>query len=291
MFTNPIKRVIMKYAFSGHESFQCKGLWLKKGYDYVKAGLSFTDDYAVVELGVGKNMVASIRYWLRAFGITNDNGVPTEIGKYLLDDNGADPYIEDTTTLWLLHYMLVTSRVATLYNIVFTEYNKTRKEFTKADLANAVRRMFADKCFDSTPYNEKTIWRDIDTMLKNYVTPDSIKACDDFSALLIDLKLIGKAGHEDYTFNCSARAKMEPLVFLFAVLDITQGKQQVIEFEVLLRLANIFGMSVNELYDVFDQLHTIDPHITFCNTAGEQLFTMKERIDKWQVLNKYYQAT
>lgn len=71
MFTNPIKRVIMKYAFSGHESFQCKGLWLKKGYDYVKAGLSFTDDYAVVELGVGKNMVASIRYWLRAFGITN----------------------------------------------------------------------------------------------------------------------------------------------------------------------------------------------------------------------------
>lgn len=55
MFTNPIKRVIMKYAFSGHESFQCKGLWLKKGYDYVKAGLSFTDDYAVVELGVGKN--------------------------------------------------------------------------------------------------------------------------------------------------------------------------------------------------------------------------------------------
>lgn len=99
MFTNPIKRVIMKYAFSGHESFQCKGLWLKKGYDYAKAGLSFTDDYAVVELGVGKNMVASIRYWLRAFGITNDNGVPTEIGKYLLDDNGADPYIEDTATL------------------------------------------------------------------------------------------------------------------------------------------------------------------------------------------------
>ena len=113
MFTNPIKRVIMKYAFSGHESFQCKGLWLKKGYDYAKAGLSFTDDYAVVELGVGKNMVASIRYWLRAFGITNDNGVPTEIGKYLLDDNGADPYIEDTATLWLLHYMLVTSRVPT----------------------------------------------------------------------------------------------------------------------------------------------------------------------------------
>ena len=78
-----------------------------------------------------------------------------------------------------------------------------------------------------------------------------------------------------------------------SVFESELDKKQIppIEFEVLLRLANIFGMSVNELYDVFDQLHTIDPHITFCNTAGEQLFTMKERIDKWQVLNKYYQAT
>lgn len=280
----------MKYTFSGHESFQCKGLWLKKGYDYAKTELSFADDYSVVELGVGKNMVASIRYWLRAFGITDDSGVPTEMGRYLLDNDGADPYIEDTATLWLLHYLLVTSQVATLYNIVFTEYNKTRKEFTKLDLANVIRRMFTDKHFGNTPYNEKTIGRDIDTMLKNYVMPDSIKACDDFSALLLDLRLIGKTGREAYTFNCSARAKMEPLVFLFAVFDYTQGKQQVIEFEILLKISNIFGMSVNELYDVFDQLHAIDPNITFSNAAGEQLFTMKEPMDKWQVLNKYYQV-
>ena len=42
-----------------------QGLVVEKRNDYAKAGLSFTDDYAVVELGVGKNMVASIRYWLR----------------------------------------------------------------------------------------------------------------------------------------------------------------------------------------------------------------------------------
>ena len=24
-----------KYTFSGHESFPCKSLWLKKGYDFV----------------------------------------------------------------------------------------------------------------------------------------------------------------------------------------------------------------------------------------------------------------
>lgn len=25
----------MRYSFSGHESFHCKSLWLKKGYDFI----------------------------------------------------------------------------------------------------------------------------------------------------------------------------------------------------------------------------------------------------------------
>ncbi len=45
--------------FSGHETFICKQFWLKKGYDFLIAGYKFGDDNAVVELGVGKNMVAA----------------------------------------------------------------------------------------------------------------------------------------------------------------------------------------------------------------------------------------
>ena len=47
----------IKYTFSGHESFQCRQLWLKKGYDYINKNKTFTDEDAVVELGVGKNMI------------------------------------------------------------------------------------------------------------------------------------------------------------------------------------------------------------------------------------------
>ena len=46
-----------RLVFSGHESFQCRNLWLKKGYDFIKNGNSFNDEDAVVKLGVGKNMV------------------------------------------------------------------------------------------------------------------------------------------------------------------------------------------------------------------------------------------
>ncbi|MCQ2225693.1 MAG: DUF4007 family protein, partial [Paludibacteraceae bacterium] len=30
-----------RYIFSGHESFPCKTLWLKKGYDFVVQGKDF----------------------------------------------------------------------------------------------------------------------------------------------------------------------------------------------------------------------------------------------------------
>ena len=53
-----------KYVFSGHESFSCKQLWLKKGYDFLVNGNNFNAPDSVVKLGVGKNMVSSIRYWL-----------------------------------------------------------------------------------------------------------------------------------------------------------------------------------------------------------------------------------
>ena len=33
--------MIQKYTFSGHESFPCKTLWLKKGYDFVIQGRDF----------------------------------------------------------------------------------------------------------------------------------------------------------------------------------------------------------------------------------------------------------
>ena len=50
----------IKFTFSGHESFQCRQLWLKKSYDFVNKKKSFNNEDAVVELGVGKNMVSII---------------------------------------------------------------------------------------------------------------------------------------------------------------------------------------------------------------------------------------
>lgn len=50
-----------KLNFSGHESFYCRLLWLKKGYDYLKKDYKFSQPDGVVHLGVGKNMLSAIQ--------------------------------------------------------------------------------------------------------------------------------------------------------------------------------------------------------------------------------------
>ena len=53
---------MIKLIFSGHGTFKCKTHWLKRGYDFICDGGNFNAEDAVIGLGVGKNMVSSIKY-------------------------------------------------------------------------------------------------------------------------------------------------------------------------------------------------------------------------------------
>lgn len=52
------------YRFSGHETFACRYSWLPKAFAELSSSpLLFTnEENAMVRLGVGKNMVKSIRF-------------------------------------------------------------------------------------------------------------------------------------------------------------------------------------------------------------------------------------
>lgn len=51
----------MNYRFSGHDTFHCKQQWLLKGFN--NPNFSTISD-SIISLGVGKNMVSSVKYWL-----------------------------------------------------------------------------------------------------------------------------------------------------------------------------------------------------------------------------------
>ena len=208
------------YSFSGHESFACKSLWLKKGYDFVVQERDFNAPDAVIHLGVGKNMVTSIRYWLKVCDIY-DNGKITPLGRYLFDDqNGKDPYLEDIATLWLLHFNLVFNAHASLYQFFFCEFQRKRSRFTKEQLVSHIKYKLVDEELKNA-YNENTVKKDIDVLIRNYALLRKPQSNEDFSALFIDLDLlrITEDGKE-YYFNTEGKRKVSKEIFLYALVQL-----------------------------------------------------------------------
>jgi hypothetical protein len=280
----------IRYSFSGHESFYCKSLWLKKGYDFVKAGNNFNAEDSVVHLGVGKNMVAAIRYWLRAFGLLEE-GKPTEIANFLFDsENGKDPYIEDLGTLWLLHYYLVKTELASIYKLFFIDFQKEKNnEFTREQLQHFLKHKNAETA-SANLYNENTVKRDIGVLLQNYVIPKQDRPNEDFAALLLNLNLIRQSESDNKTlyFNMKGKSELVPEIFLYAVID-DKKEEQIVSFDRLMDLSLIFCLSKTELIDtVLLLVEKYPKYLRYTDDGGiKQLFFLKE-IDKNEVLEKYY---
>ncbi|NKC13927.1 MAG: DUF4007 family protein [Gammaproteobacteria bacterium] len=130
-----------KVAFGRHETFPLRYAWLPKGYQALaECSTCFESDSATVELGVGKNMVSAIRYWLHATGMSApaQRGYDvTPLGRRLLGADGWDPYLEDEATLWLIHWLLCTTpAIATTWWWFFNCFHKA--EFTSKEATDAL---------------------------------------------------------------------------------------------------------------------------------------------------------
>jgi len=238
-----------KYTFSGHESFPCKTLWLKKGYDFAVAGKDFNRPEAVVDLGVGKNMVSAIRFWMKAFGIAGADGGVTELGRYLFDDaTGKDKYMEDLATLWLLHFTLVDAQEATLYNWVFCGMQRAYPQFSRERILNYVRQRLAEEQRLSQ-FSENTIKKDVAVLLLNYVAPQKSQNNEDFSSLLLDLDLLRQNKDDKdktYYFNEEGKRQVPKEIFLYALCKI-KGTDNTLPYETIKqRVSLTFCMNDSE---------------------------------------------
>lgn len=106
-----------KLNFSGNESFHCRSPWLKKRHDFLSKGKNFREPSSVVDLGVGKSMISSIKYWMRSFGLIQTDSKLSDISNFLFGQKGIDTYLENTATLWLLHYHLIKENRVSIYLI------------------------------------------------------------------------------------------------------------------------------------------------------------------------------
>jgi hypothetical protein len=283
----------IKFTFSGHDSFQCRQLWLKKGYDYIQSKKSFNDEDAVVKLGVGKNMVSAIRYWMKAFNIIDGKDKPTEFGTKLFDNDGYDPFLEDDASLWLLHYQLVNTGIASTYSIIFNEFRKEKLFFNKDTFVNYLKRIReAEK---NLIFNDNTVADDFIVFVKMYQNSEGSRDVEDsFSGILSEiglLKTIGKGKDEQYHIENNERDKLPEAVLLFSILD-NPSYGDSIGLNSLEHDNNspgsIFCLNRSGLTNKISEIVHDSKQITFTDHAGIKELQFKKKPNAYSILDTYY---
>lgn len=286
-----------KLIFSGHESFHCRSLWLKKGYDFITEDKKFSNPDAVVDLGVGKNMVSAISFWMKSFGLIEKDNNLSEIANFLFGKQGVDPYLENPASLWLLHYHLVKEKSASIYSLVFNEFRKKRIEFNKGHLQNFLKA----KCEETkTNYTEATIQRDITVLLRNYIKPlKANKNLEDlFSGIFIELNLVEQLQKYDeketdwYRIENKERTDLPAEVLLYCILDNDKYGDSIVLDDILHgynSIGSVFALTIKDVLSKIEELTKSKYKISFTDDAGIRLLQFKKKPDKWTVLKNYYE--
>lgn len=253
-------------------------------------GGNFNASDAVIALGVGKNMVSSIRYWLKVFGISNQDE-PSRIADYLFDESeGVDKYIESLGTLWLLHYLLVSLKEATLYHITFVQFQKERKVFEREQLVNFVKRLMIEDGKDKI-FNVNTTKKDLGVLLQNYVQPYKAKSFEDYSSLLIDLDLVRTEDNgKTFAFNIEGKRRVPMEIFLYAILQ-EKGKDKSVSYDTLQEIGLMFCMTDAEVIDMAQAIgEHYSEYVQYSDNAGIRQLLFKEgsSLKDIDVLDKYY---
>ena len=212
-------------VFSGHESFACRYGWLPKLHEAVASDptLFESPERAILRLGIGRNMVKSIRFWADAFGLTtNHRGrtCVTAFGDRLLDPaKGRDPYLESQDSLWRLHWTLTVHGRLGAWAVAFLDTHD--REILKERLIASVAARAAEVRGRVTP---RTATNHVDIFLRTYASTRRPGASDDdlLASPFQELALVNtgtRAGHPAVQFSRGPKPSLTTGAFAFAVRD------------------------------------------------------------------------
>ena len=239
------------YRISGHESFPCRYTWLPKAVRGLTANAKlFSDeDQAMVDLGLGKNMVRSARFWAQAAGMTallakGTGYQPTEAGALLLGKKGLDPFLEDIRTLWLLHWNLSTNVQNPLLAWDYLLNRWQEPELVPSAALRALRKE-AEK-YDAG-LSPVTIEQHLDTFLHTYIPTRGRKGEvleDNLDSPLVELELFIRTGERPadgvggrtepiYAFRREEKPEITAELFLYCLNDFWErrhGNEKTLDF-------------------------------------------------------------
>ncbi len=302
-----------KLSFSGHETFVFRYFWLKKAVDAVWADPRvFAQEDAIVALGVGKNMVRSIRHWGLATGVLDEEPKSrgtvmkvTPFGEFLFGGektSGVDPFLEDPNSLWLLHWNLISSSErSTTWQWAFNRFPSN--EFTRDGLLQSIED--ESRRLNLAPPSESTLSRDIEVFVRTYLSSRgsrSVAIEDSLDCPLTELGLLEElSGASLLKIRRGPKSTLSTRVFAYCLLKfwdrVAPGLNSLAFSEVAYAQngpGTVFKLDENSLIERLDKLEILTSGVLgYTETAGlKQLYRKDDsNHDDMALLVKHFEET
>lgn len=280
----------IKIRLQGHEKFALREGWLNKGLIMVNDNPTiFQGKEGPDLLGIGSNMVKSLRYWLKAFGLIEESPSKgaklTELGKLILEN---DPYFEDVFTIWLLHSN-ITKNVAEATSWYMFFNCVDAEDLEKEEIETIIIREIRKYAMGIT-FSEKSVGNDIDVLLNMYSkTKEMIDPEDKSNSPLAQLGLVRNVNGR-YSKCHPDRRKISEWNILYELSLVLKDRESISIEEViagengLKKIYHLTAVAVNELLDVLDAYGFIRVN----RTAGLDVIYKKREFSAEEIIEEYY---
>lgn len=301
--------MIQRGAFSGHETFPFRYTWMRKAIQFVRDDpTGFARDDAMVELGVGKNMVRSMRHWALVAGVIEEDPAvrnnrgshlrATWFGRKLLADGGWDPFLEDPATAWLLHWQVAsTSDQATTWFWVFNLL--PQPEFSRSDLLRWLVQVVEVGGWSRV--SAESLKRDLDCFLRCYVPAKASRKTstdDGLDCPLIELGLLRDLRERGtFVLNRADHPSLPDEILAYALVEhlarTGNGHVKTIPLDQVAFASGspgrVFCLTEDALLLRLEKLSTVTSGaMTFDDTAGVRQILVHNLPEKGDLLTAYY---
>lgn len=300
---SPMRLDRARATFGRHETFPLRYGWLPKGFEALSEdGTLFSrPEDAMIRLGVGRNMVNAIQYWLQVTGLMTfqtgpTRASPTPLGEALLGKDG-DPYLEDDASLWVLHWLIASNaEAATGFFWFFNLFPMPR--FREADALRALGELSAHGL--KAPRSASTLKSDVSTLLRMYAA-EAGRGDEHLDSPFAQLGLVEADPEAGYRSGRAPRASLPPVALHFAIAQrlAAEPQQPALPVRVLLYSQDgwaapgaIFRLTEDGLMNGLARVIEAHPQrYALRDTAGvHQLYRREAPTDPIEILSDYYGA-
>ena len=280
----------IKLKLKRHESFSIREGWLAKGIKNVKEyGNVFALQNATDILGIGTNMVKSLKYWMTATKLIEEKNREIMLSDFGSIINEYDPYLEDIFSWWLIHINMITNiDDAYIYNLFFNKCNI--KTFTKREL---YEKLYALLINEKLTFNENILQDEVNMIIKTYTIDEKIDNPENnFICPLSELNLLKKVDRDTYEKN---RPEIRNLPFwvVYYIICLLLDDRDNISIDELLKEENspakLLNMDKHLINEYLDEMKKNDL-IIINRTAGLNMVYLKKKLSLNEIAEEYFKG-